>query len=161
MRHLNCRSLWLAVGILFLVAALCPVGVCQQVALATTSSTVALPAFTTVPTTKVPLPPRPEQHKFWDRQNKILFTTVTALDTADFFATRANLQNGAKELNPVTRIFAGSTAGLAVNFAGQTAGVMGMSYLFHRTGHHKLERWVSYINIGGSASAVSIDLGRR
>ena len=160
MRHFNFKSFSLAAGVFLLLVSLCPSGVCQQVVLATASTTPAMTPFTTVPATKVPLPPPPE-HKFWNRQNKILFTTVTALDTADFFATRANLQNGAKELNPITRVFAGSTAGLAVNFAGQTAGVMGMSYLFHRTGHHKLERWISYINIGGSASAVSIDLSRR
>jgi hypothetical protein len=61
-------------------------------------------------------------------------------------------------LNPVTRLFAGSTAGLAVNFAGETAGVIGLSYFFHKTGHHKLERAVSMLNIGSSAAAVTFDL---
>ena len=87
-----------------------------------------------------------------------LFATTAALSTADFIATRNNLQNGGRELNPVSRVFAGSTAGLAVNFAGETVGVIAVSYLFHRSGHHKLERAVTILNIGASATAVSFDL---
>ena len=102
--------------------------------------------------------PEAPSHKFWDRKNSFLFATTAALSTADFFATRNNLQNGGRELNPVSRVFAGSTAGLAVNFAGETVGVIGVSYLFHRSGHHKLERAVTILNIGASATAVSFDL---
>lgn len=102
-----------------------------------------------------------EQHKFWDTKNKLLFSAVAGLSTADFFATHANLQSGGRELNPVTRLFAGSTAGLAMNFAGETAGIVGISYLFHKTGHHKLERATSMLNIGSSAGAVAYDLAHR
>ena len=35
-----------------------------------------------------------------------------------------------------------STTGLAVNLTGETAGVIGISYFFHETNHHKLERTV-------------------
>jgi len=35
----------------------------------------------------------------------------------------------------------------AIEFAGAAASV-GVSYLFHHAGHHRLERWVSYIHIG-------------
>ena len=56
--------------------------------------------------------------------------------------------------NPVTRLFAGSTAGLAVN----VACVVGLSYVFHKAGHHKLERAVFMLNIGSSAAAVTFDL---
>ncbi len=58
----------------------------------------------------------------------------------------------------MTRVFAGSTAGLAANFAGETVGVIGLSYLLHRSGHHKLERAVTILNLGSSATAVSFDL---
>ena len=101
---------------------------------------------------------RGSSHKFWDRKNGVLFATTAALSTADFVATRNNLQNGGRELNPVSRVFAGSTAGLALNFAGETVGVIGVSYLFHKSGHHKLERAVTILNIGASATAVSFDL---
>jgi hypothetical protein len=86
---------------------------------------------------------------------------VAALCTADFVITRANLQHGGKELDPVTRLFSGSTAGLAVNFAGETAGIIGLSYYFHKTGHHRLERITPMINIGASSFAVAYDLSHR
>jgi hypothetical protein len=72
----------------------------------------------------------------------------------DFVITKQNLQSGGKELNPITRIFAGSTAGLAVNFAGESAATMGIAYLFHRTGHHRLERMTSAVAMSISTQAV-------
>ncbi|HKV77234.1 MAG TPA: hypothetical protein VJP02_03800 [Candidatus Sulfotelmatobacter sp.] len=101
------------------------------------------------------------EHKFWGRENKLLFVTAAALNGADFAVTRSNLQNGGRELNPVVRIFGRSTTGLAVNFAGETAGVVSLSYFFHKTGHHQLERWVSVVNISSSAGAVGYGLMHR
>jgi hypothetical protein len=103
----------------------------------------------------------PNQHRFWDNENRALFVAVAALSAADFVVTRANLQNGGRELNPVTRIFSGSTAGLAVNFASQTAGIIGLSYYFHKTGHHRLERITPMVSIGASSFAVVYDLSHR
>jgi hypothetical protein len=100
-------------------------------------------------------------HRFWDRENSILFAATAAFSTADFVVTRDNLRNGGQELNPVTRVFSSSTAGLAMNFAGETVGVVGVSYFLHRMGHHRLERAVSMLNIGGSATAVAFDLVHR
>jgi hypothetical protein len=102
-----------------------------------------------------------EQHKFWDAKNTALFATVAGFSAADFVVTRDNLSHGGRELNPLTRPFAGSTAGLAANFAGETAGVIGVSYLFHKTGHHKLERLTPIVNFGMSAFAVSYGLSHR
>jgi len=107
------------------------------------------------------LPEAPSHHRFWDNENRALFVTVAALCAADFTVTRANLQSGGRELNPLTRIFSGSTAGLAVNFVGETAGVIGLSYYLHKTGHHQLERLTPMFNIGSSAFAVAYDLSRR
>ena len=109
------------------------------------------------------VPPSSErvQHKFWDKPNCALFAGTVAMSGADFAVTRANLQSGGKELNPIVRVFGRSTAGLVANFAGQSAGSIGLSYLFHRTGHHKLERAVSVVNIGGSAAAVGFGLAHR
>ncbi len=103
----------------------------------------------------------PTEHKFWDSQNRVLFIAAAALNGADFAVTRANLQSGGHELNPVVRTFGRSTAGLAANFVGETAGVITLSYFFHKTSHHKLERAVSLVNIVSSASAVSFDLLHR
>lgn len=102
-----------------------------------------------------------DQHKFWDNKNRALFVAVAALSTADFAVTRLNLQHGGRELDPLTRPLAGSTAGLAVNFAAETTSVIAISYFFHKTGHHKLERITSLVNIGGSSFAVGYDLRHR
>jgi len=100
-------------------------------------------------------------HKYWDEKNRLLFSAATALNAADFVVTRANLQTGGQELNPVVRVFGHSTAGLAANFAGETAAALSLSYLFHKTGHHKLERAVYLVNIGSSTGAVSYGLMHR
>jgi len=102
-----------------------------------------------------------DSHKFWDTRNRVLFIAAAAMNGADFAVTRANLQSGGQELNPMVRVFGSSTAGLAVNFIGETAGVVGLSYFFHKTGHHKMERAVSIINIGSSAGAVGYGLAHR
>ena len=107
------------------------------------------------------LPEAPSPHKFWDNENRVLFASVALLSAADFALTRSILQNGGKELNPVTRLFSGSTAGLAANFAGETAGIIGLSYFFHKTGHHQLERITPMLNIGASSFAVVYDLSHR
>ena len=119
----------------------------QQVSLALVRPESIEPAPVVKSVEPATLPEAPS-HRFWDRKNNLLFATSAAFSAADFFVTRNRLRNGGQELNPVTRVFAGSTAGLAVNFAGETVGVVGVSYLFHKTGHHKLERAVSLVNIG-------------
>jgi hypothetical protein len=101
------------------------------------------------------------QHRFWDRNNTFLFAAVGASAAADFYVTHSNLARGGQELNPVTRIFAGNTTALAFNFVGETAGSIGISYLFHKTGHHRLERLTSYVNIGASSGAVGYGLSHR
>ena len=112
----------------------------------------------------VAAPVRPAEqsaHRFWDRQNCILFAAVGGMATADFFVTRANLASGGRELTPITRVFAGSTPALATNFALETSGVIGLSYVFHKTGHHRLERATSFVNAGASAGAVAYGLTHR
>lgn len=102
-----------------------------------------------------------EQHTFWDNENRMLFAGVVAANVADFTVTYRNLQSGGRELNPVVRIFGRSAPGLALNFGGQTAGVMGFSYFLHKTGHHKMERMVSVVNIGASMGAVGYGFAHR
>jgi hypothetical protein len=115
------------------------------------------PVLVTSPST-APEHPR----RFFDKWNLGLFTGSAALDSADFAVTRANLQTaGGKELNPIVRMFGRSTAGLAVNFAGEAAGTVGLSYFFHKTGHYKLERAVSMVNIGATSFAVSYSSSHR
>lgn len=100
-------------------------------------------------------------HPFWDRQNRILFAANAAMASADFAVTRQNLGSHGKELNPITNMFGRSTPGLAANFALETGGVISVSYMLHKTGHHKLERITSYANLGGSTFAVAYGLSHR
>lgn len=155
------RSIQPKMLFLLMVLGLCRPGLAQQqVALALLQPEAMEPVPMAATTQPVSIP-EASSHKFWDRENSILFATNAAFSAADFVVTRDNLRNGGQELNPVTRFFSGSTPGLAMNFAGEAVGVVGVSYFLHRTGHHKMERVISMLNIGSSAAAVSFDLAHR
>jgi hypothetical protein len=156
----RCRMANAAAKGLVLAFILCTQALAQQMLAVLNSEPIEFSSAGT--TINSPLPPdAPSQHRFWDAENRFLFATVAASSMADFAVTRTNLQNGGHELNPITRVFSGSTTGLAVNFVGETAGVVGLSYYFHRTGHHRLERIAPLVNFGSSAVAVSYGLSHR
>ena len=142
-------------------ACLCPSVHAQALFAAASLPSAPLPAAEPMAAVVVTQPVASSEHKFFDRQNRVLFIAAAAFIGADFAVTRANLQSGGQELNPIVRVFGTSTAGLAVNFVGETAGVIGLSYFFHKTGHHKLERAVCLVNIGSSAGAVGFGLAHR
>jgi hypothetical protein len=125
----------------------------------TVSTSAAMEPMAFVPMTVPTKAPAP--HPFWDRKNRALFSTVAGLAALDFYATHANLASGGKELNPVTRVLSGSTPGLATNFALEAGSVIGLSYVFHKTGHHKLERITALVNIGASGAAAGYSLAHR
>ena len=147
-------------GIILGLLTLAAPAAAQQVSFALLQPESIAPASLVTPIEPVALPEGPS-HRFWDRENSVLFATSAAFSAGDFYLTRANLRNNGQELNPVTRLFGRSSAGLAVNFIGQDMGVIGVSYFLHKTGHHKLERAVTMLNIGSSATAVSFDLAHR
>ena len=91
----------------------------------------------------VPTPSAAGERRFWDKENVALCTASAALSAADFAVTRANLQSGGQELNSVVHLLGRSTLGLAVNFIGENAEGISLSYFFHKTRHHRLERIVS------------------
>ena len=143
----------------------------QQVSMALLHPTEVFPAanVTAAPVEPLhyvqPLEPKAattvENHHFWDRENSMLFAGTLIGATGDFIVTRNNLRNGGVELNPVARVFSGSTAGLAANFAGETAGVTTLSYIFHKTGHHRLERLAPMVNLSASGYAIAYGLSHR
>jgi hypothetical protein len=116
---------------------------------------------TAYPLVKGSLPEAPAPHGFWDKQNKVLFSLVGVSTAADFAVTHYNLNHGGSELNPVARAFTGSTAGQVAYFTAGAAGTMGISYVFHRTGHHKMERVASMLQIGSSTFAASYGIAHR
>lgn len=102
------------------------------------------------------------EHKFWDRTNKILFSSHAALEAVDFGITHHNLSAGGHEVDSMARALCQSgTAGQLVFFGGRTAGVIGLSYLFHRTGLHKMERIFPVYASGDSTYGVAYSFAHR
>ncbi len=90
---------------------------------------------------------RPQDHRFWDKENDWLFAGVGASRTLDYFSTLNLRRRGDQEIL-VTNDLVDDHAAFAVVEAAGTGVSIGASYLFHRYGHHKLERWTSIVHIG-------------
>lgn len=101
----------------------------------------------------------PKTHRFWDKENDWLFGGVGASRTLDYFSTLNFRRRGNPEVL-LTNDVVDNHAAFAAIEAGATGLSIGASYLFHRYGHHKLERWVSIIHIsaatGGAARNYSL-----
>lgn len=89
----------------------------------------------------------PEIHRFWDRENDWLFAGVGASRTLDYFSTLNFRRRGRQEIL-LTNDLVDNHAAFAAVEAGATGLSIGVSYIFHRYGHHKLERWTSFVHIG-------------
>lgn len=89
----------------------------------------------------------PVEHRFWDKENDLLFAGVAAARTLDYFSTLNMRRRGRQEIF-LTNDAVDNHAGFAFIEAGATGVSIGASYLFHRYGHHKLERWTSIVHIG-------------
>jgi hypothetical protein len=87
------------------------------------------------------------QHRFWDKENAWLFAGVGASRALDYSSTLNLRRRGLQEIL-ITNDVVDDHAGFAAVEAGGVGLSMGASYLFHRYGHHSLERWTSIIHIG-------------
>src|SRR5258708_40329139 len=92
-----------------------------------------------------------QEHRFWDKKNDWLFAGVGAARTFDYFSTLNLRRRGGQEVL-VTNDLVDNHAAFAVVEAAGTGVSIGTSYLFHRYGHHKLERWNSFLHIGMATS---------
>jgi len=88
-----------------------------------------------------------QAHRFWDKENAWLFTGIGAGRTLDYFSTLNLRRRGLQEIL-ITNDAVDNHAAFAVIEAAGTGASIGVSYLFHRYGHHKLERWTSIVHIG-------------
>jgi hypothetical protein len=103
---------------------------------------------TTADGKKVEPPPAPvSQHRFWDRKNILLFSGMAAFRGLDYASTRNFERRGRQEVLLPDDVVNNSAGFASLEVAG-AATSLGISYIFHRTGHHKLERWVSIGHIG-------------
>jgi hypothetical protein len=87
------------------------------------------------------------QHAFWDRNNRLLFAGVGLMRALDYASTR-NMQARGREEILLPDDVVNNSAGFAALEAAGTATSIGLSYLMHRTKHHKIERWISIVHIG-------------
>jgi len=100
-----------------------------------TADSKALPRAPSIPT-----------HAFWDRTNLLLFSGVGVFRGLDYASTR-NMQARGREEVLLPDDVVNNSAGFAAVEAAGTAASVGLSYWMHRTGHHKVERWVSIVHI--------------
>jgi hypothetical protein len=105
------------------------------------------PVSAALPVEPVKIAERAAAHHFWDRQNIWLFAGVAAARSLDYASTRNMLARGREEILLPDDVV-NNHAGFAALEAASTATSIGLSYLLHRTGHHRLERWLSIGHIG-------------
>src|SRR5258708_4571876 len=96
-----------------------------------------------------PVAPIP-QHRFWDRTNILLFSGIAVFRGLDYASTRNFQRRGRGEVL-IPDDVVNNSAGFAGLEAAGAATSVGMSYIFHRTGHHKMERLMSigHISVTG------------
>ena len=97
--------------------------------------------------TPAPAPARVPEHRFWDRTNILLFSGVAASRALDYTSTRHFQARGDQEIL-IPDDVVNNSAGFAALEAAGAATSVGISYIFHHYGHHKMERWVSIVHIG-------------
>ena len=105
-------------------------------------------------------PDAPSHHKFLDRQNTIAFSAMAGLIAVDSITTQRLTNSGrASEANPLWRPmvrqgWAGQMAASAIGFSA----AVGVGYTFHKTGHHKMERWANWLAVSMEAAVDSHNL---
>jgi hypothetical protein len=108
----------------------------KPVATAPQSAPTATPAVSPLPV-----------HRFWDRENDLLFAAVGAGRVLDYASTLNLRRRGIDEAFLTNSIVDNHPLFAGIEVAA-TAASIGVSYVFHRTGHHRLERWTSAIHFG-------------
>lgn len=107
------------------------------------SRVVQDPTATSKPLKEDAWPP----HRFWDKENRWLFAGVGGARTLDYFSTLNMRRRGRQEIFLTNDIVDNHRAFATVE-AAATGVCVGASYLFHRYGHHRLERWTSFVHLG-------------
>ncbi|MGH9486243.1 MAG: hypothetical protein ACRD04_01460 [Terriglobales bacterium] len=102
-------------------------------------------------------PQVPEPHSFfWNRRNTPMFLGIAAVQVLDYSSTRYFRDRGKDEWLLTNSLVDDRAAFAATEISTATAAVA-LSYLFHRTGHHRWERWVAvaYIAVGVVSAAAN------
>jgi hypothetical protein len=105
------------------------------------------PAAPSPPPAQARARPEGPKHTFWDRRNAWLFAGVGAARALDYASSQHFRAKGVNERLLINSIVDNKPL-LAGIEAAATFASIGVAYLFHRSGHHKIERWVSIVHIG-------------
>jgi len=101
-------------------------------------------------------------HRFWDKTNVGLFSGVATVRALDVHSTEQVLRRGGHETLLPDGLVRNRAAFSAYSAGNVTAGI-GVAWVFHKTGHHKLERWSSVVHIAfiGTLAGHNYTLRRR
>jgi len=108
-----------------------------------------LPKAQAAPPSRSQLPSE-GSHRFWDKTNLMLFAGVATVRALDYTSTRHFRRLGHNEVLLTNSVVDNKPLFAGIEVAG-TALSVGLAYWLHRTGHHKLERWVSIVHVGVGA----------
>lgn len=89
------------------------------------------------------------EHRFWDSTNIWLFAGTGASRALDDSSTLNMRRRGRQEILLSNDVVDNHAAFATIEVAA-TGVSIGAAYIFHRTGHHKLERWTSIIHISAT-----------
>jgi hypothetical protein len=113
--------------------------------------TRALPeAPSPVSVTPVSTQPVIQSHAFWDHKNAWLFSGVAVFRVLDYTSTRNMRDRGRQEILLSNWVVDNKPLFIGIE-AAATGLSIGLSYVLHRTAHHKVERLISIGHISGAA----------
>jgi len=93
-------------------------------------------------------PDRPRQHKFFDRQQLLALYVHSGMRAVDTIKTCRELSHGGREDWIPTQ----SCGGIAAWQVGSIGLALGVGWMFHRHGNHRLERITPWVATGASAA---------
>jgi hypothetical protein len=99
-------------------------------------------------------PVKVETHRFFDRANLIGTAIHAAVRTVDAVQTCALLSRGAREAWLPMK----GCPAIAAYSLSMVPAQIGNSYLLHRSGHHKLEKWMPYLWAAPSAAGIGVSM---
>jgi len=110
-------------------------------------------AVRSLPVVEIEPAPAAPVHAFWNRTNLWLFAGMAFTRGMDYASTRNMQARGRKEILLAPEVVNNSAAFASLEAAGTLTSI-GVSYVFHRTGHHTLERWMSIGHISVTSFGV-------
>lgn len=96
-------------------------------------------------------PEQPAEHKFFDRQQLLALYVHSGVRLADTIKTCRSIAHGGVEDWIPTQ----SCGGIAAWQAGSVGLALGIGWIFHKHGHHTLERITPWVGTGASMAGLT------